>query len=519
MRLVPERRAVVLRLRNPARLLKALPTARAMGKPGYVAIPHELDETKFLNNLGIRVPAPILHHYAWPCQFTPFDAQRQTAAMLTMHSRAFVLNEIGTGKSLSVLWAYDYLRLQGKAKALLVIAPLSTLERTWADEVFTHLTHLRYSVVYGSKAQRRRALQAEADVYIINHDGVAVVLDELCQHDRITHVAVDELAQVARNARTRRWKTLDQLINKRKRPLACWGMTGTPTPNAPTDAWAQSKLITPGKAPRSFTKFRDMTMYQRGPYTWVEKEDAIETVRSRLVPATRYTRDECIDLPDCMYETRVAQLTTEQDAAYKAMAAKLKAEINAQEVLAVNEAVKVSKLIQIACGAAYDVDRNEVAIPNHHRHDVLLEVIQATRHKVIVYVPYIAPLLVVDEFLRSQGITTGVVYGAVKTSERDRIFRAFQRADSPRVLVAQPAAISHGLTLTAASTIVWFAPTTSNDIYEQANGRITRPGQRNTQHIIHLEGTHIEHKTYERLKKKQRMQGILLDAVKASRLT
>lgn len=496
-----------------------MPTARLIKHPVYnVAVPYGVDETKLLRNLGVPIPSPIHHKYDWPGQFEPFKAQKQTAAMLTISSRAFVLNEVGTGKSMALLWAYDYLMKEGLANKILVSAPLSTLERTWGDEIFTHMHHLDFSVVYGNRTQRLRALKRDVPIYIINHHGVGVLLEELLANKGITHFAIDELA-VLRNKTTDLWKAHNTVANKASVYRSVWGMTGTPTPNSPTDAFAQSKLVTPTLAPRSFMKFREMTMRQYGPYKWVAKRDAMDTVKSILLPATRFTRDECMDLPDCMYESRVVALSSEQAKAYKSMAAKLVAEVEEAggKILAVNEAVKANKLVQIAAGVAYDTDGKEIFLNAKPRLEELVSVIDQTPHKVIVFVPYVSTVHMVDTYLRKRGLSVGIIYGGVSRNQRDRTFADFQKADAPRILLAQPAAMSHGLTLTSANTIVWYAPIMSNDIYEQANGRITRPGQINKQYIVHLEGTPIETKIYNRLKEKQSMQGVLLEAVKKDR--
>jgi SNF2 family DNA or RNA helicase len=104
-----------------------------------------------------------------------------------------------------------------------------------------------------------------------------------------------------------------------------------------------------------------------------------------------------------------------------------------------------------------------------------------------------------------------MIFGEVSKTDRDRILGAFQKDTDPQVLIAQPAAMSHGLTLTAASVIVWFAPITSAETYEQANARITRPGQKHNQLIVNIQGTRLEARMYDRLKKKVSLQGALLE--------
>lgn len=510
--------ALILKLRDPDRVLNVIPTAKAFtvkGKP-YVAVPHKLVETRLLRNLGYEAPAPIRHRYDWPGRFTPFEAQREAAAFLSMYDRAFNLSELGTGKSLASLWAYDYLRSIGQLNKVLVVSPLSTLERTWADEVFQHFPHLTSAVLHGSRDKRIKLLNTDVDVYIINHDGVQIIEPHLQDRPDINLVIVDEIAQAARNAGTDRWKAINKVINRHKVKRACWGMTGTPTPNAPTDAWAQCRLIVPEKVPPYFNRFKGQVMKQLTQFTWVPKPEATEIVHDVMQPSVRFTRDECVDLPPLMFETRAVNLTKEQDKAYKEMMTRLRTEADEGEVTAVNEAVKMAKLVQIACGVVYANDGSEVTIESKPRIDETREIVRQAEGKVIVFVPFVSSVNHVADQLRKE-FTVEVIHGGVNKSERDRIFAAFQKGRDLKVLVAQPAAMSHGLTLTAASTIVWYAPVTSNEVFEQANGRINRPGQKMNNFIIMLEGTPVEKRIYQRLRSKQKMQGALLDEVKAHR--
>lgn len=420
-----------------------------------------------------------------------------------------------TGKTLATLYAYDYLKKAGLVNKMLVVSPLSTLERTWADEVFTNFPDLQYSVLYGDAKRRKKLLALDSDIYIINHDGLGVIKDELAKRPDIDLIVIDEIAQCARNASTQRWKTLNTVVNAKGINRWAWGLTGTPTPNAPTDAWAQVRLLMPDAVSPYFNRFRDTVMRQQGPFTWVPKANASETVKALMQPAIRFTRDECIDLPECMYDTREVELTPEQAKAYKEMMTQLKTEVEAGEVLAVNAAVKLSKLVQIACGVVYGTNGEEVSMPATPRLQVLNEVVESADSKVIVYVPFVSSVEMVTNYLREQGHTVESIHGGTPATERNRIFYEFQKGSDLKVLVAQPATISHGLTLTAASTIVWYSAITSNDIYEQACARITRPGQKLNQYIIHLQGTEAERSIYKRLQSKQKIQNTLLDLVKS----
>ena len=513
-----KKRALVLKVKEPDKILNVIASAKTIKVKGetLIAVPHKMDETKVLRSLGFDAPAPIRHHYDWPGRFKPFKAQLEAAAFLSMYKRAFNLSELGTGKSLASLWAYDYLRSIGDAEKLLVIAPLSTLERTWADELFNHFPHLTFSVVHGTREKRKKLLALDVDVYIINHDGVAIIEEDLRTRPDIGLVVVDEIAQCARNAGTDKWKVLNTIINKHTPKRACWGMTGTPTPNAPTDAWAQCKLLVPEKVPPYFNRFKMQVMRQITQFVWMPKPDALETVKDIMQPSVRFTRDECMDLPPLMYETRQVSLTKEQNKAYNEMLTRLRTQADSGAITAVNEAVKLGKLIQIACGVVYADDGTEVTIPSSPRIQETKDIISAAEGKVIVFVPYVSSVKMVSREL-AKHFTVETIYGGVSKNERDRIFGDFQKGKDLKVIVAQPAAMSHGLTLTAASTIVWYSCVTSNETFEQANGRINRPGQKMNNFIIMLEGTKVEKRIYARLKNKQKMQGALLDEIKAHR--
>lgn len=509
------KKAVVLKLRNPARITTVIPTAIQVNDH-VVAIPHRPDETRVLRNLGFEVPDPMPMHYAWPKvngHHDPFSAQRATANFLAMHTRAFCLNGMGTGKTNSALWAYDYLRRTKQARRMLVVCPLSTMERTWADSVFFTFPHLDAAVLHGTRERRLKLLEQQADIYIINVDGLATIRDALAKRPDIDLIAVDELA-LARNASTERWKILNTICNK-QHSRRVWGLTGSPTPNAPTDAWAQCRLVTPDSpnVPKYFGKFRDLVMRQISPFKWLPRPDAMETVHNMMQPSIRFALEDCVDLPEQSVITRDAQMSPEQAKAYKDMLSKLKADYQGGQILAVNEAVKANKLIQIACGVAYGTDGTEVALPCGPRLEVLRELIEESTGKVIVFVPITAALKAVAEEL-SKDWTVEVVHGETSKAERDRIFGEFQAQPDPRVLVANAGTMSHGLTLTAATTIVWYAPVHSNETYEQANARVRRPGQKRTTVIAHIASSDAERRVYKRLETKQSMQGVLLDLVR-----
>jgi SNF2-related domain/Helicase conserved C-terminal domain len=442
------------------------------------------------------------------------------STFLVLRRNGCVFMTGNTGKSMSSLWAYDYLREIGAVHRMLVVCPLSTMERTWADEVFKHFPHLNAAVVHGSRKRRLSLLDnRDFDIYVINHDGLEIIADELAKRPDIDIVVLDEISQAARNASTDRWKVINQIVNKQQGGTRwCWGMTGTPTPNAPTDAWAQCRIVTPNSVPPYFNRFKNEVMRQVNNFLWVARPDATDKVHAAMQPAIRFSRAECVDLPETTYTTRTVNLSQTQNRAYKQMFSTLCYQAQQGQVLAVNEAVKASKLVQIACGIIYDNNGVELQTDAGPRLDVVEEIVTNAEGKTIVFVPFVSAVKYVADFLRSKNISVECIYGEVSKHERDRIFSEFQNATDPRVIVAQPAAMSHGLTLVAANTIVWYAPIFSNDVYEQACARITRPGQTRNTLIVNIEGSPIERKAYDRLRNKQKMQGILLSMVEETRV-
>ena len=510
-----DKRAVILKLRNPSKVTVPISTAKLVTHNGetLVAVPHRPDEVKVLRNLGFDVPDPMEYYYKWPGRFKPFAAQITTANFLSMHDRAFCLNSMGLGKTVTTLWAYDYMRDAKLVKKALVVCPLSTMERTWADEIFRTFPHLDASVLYGSRERRLKLLAQPADIYIINTDGLRTVKDELAKRDDIDLIVVDEMAMF-RNASTDRWKILNEVCNKQAHRRV-WALSGAPTPHEPTDAWAQCRIVCPTNpdVPKYYGQFRDMVMKQITQFIWTPRANAVDIVKKVMQPSIRFALDDCIDLPEQTFISRDVEMTKEQKDAYKGMLEKLMAEYEGGQMLAVNEAVKANKLVQIACGVVYGKDGEYIHLPNQPRIDVLKELIAESEGKVLVFVPLTGVLEDVAAHLKDEW-NVATVHGATPKNMRDEIFRNFQDSTEPHVIVANPGTMSHGLTLTAATTVVWYAPIHSNDIYEQACARVRRPGQTRTTVIAHIAASDIERKVYTRLQKKQKLQGALLEIMK-----
>lgn len=487
-----------------------IPHARRINKNGrdYLLIPAQKEELQLLRNLGFDAPSPINIDYDWGGN-SPFDAQVGTTDMLIHNNRAYVLSDMGTGKTLSTLFAFDYLRKNGLAKKMLVIAPLSTLTTVWEREVFTRMNHMSCVSLHhsGGAAKRRQLLAEDHDIYVINHHGVATILDDLIARRDIDVVCIDELA-VFKTKSTKLWKTANAVCQGRK---YVWGLTGSPTPKAPTDAWAQMMLINPGNTTRYFKQFRDKTMKQVSQFIWIPRGEANDIVYSQMRPAVRYTRSDCVDLPPTTYTSHEVPLSKDQAKAYKEIKDQCYAEFLEGTVTAVNEGVKVSKLLQVACGFAYTEERQVVRLDDKGRVQEAEDILNESSNKVIIFVPFVEGVDHLFAELKDRGHDVEKVYGDTPKAKRDEVFNLFQNSQQIRCIVAHPQCMAHGLTLTSADTIVWYVPPMSLEIYEQANARITRPGQKHNTLIVHIESTQVERKIYNRLENRAKVQGALLD--------
>lgn len=514
MLVLQDKNALLLKLNHPERVTSVITTSKqfTFNNERLVVVKHGLDESIVLRNMGFKAPSPITYQYDWPRNEyrvkQPFGAQKKTAAFLTMNPRAFVLSEIGTGKSLSTLWAADYLMNTKHVNKVLIVSTLSTLNRVWQDEINEHMPHRTCVVLHATKEKRKQLLEEDVDFYIINHDGLGIVVEELKARLDINLVIVDEIASF-RNAQTKRWKLLNSITSTRR---WVWGLTGTPSPNSPVDAFGQCKLISPHRVTRYFGAFKDSVMRQVGPFKWVARDNAADIVHNAMQPAIRYTRASIMDLPECMFETRHIELSAAQKAAYTTMLRDLSATISGDRVIAANDAVAAGKLLQVACGVVYANNHERLMIASMDRANEAMEVIEQSVAKVIIFAPFRS---VVEWLAQEIGkhYKTEYVHGGTSATARNRIFSSFQHDKTLRVIVAHPGAMAHGLTLTEANTIIWYAPIYSNETYEQANGRINRPGQKNNMLIVHLEGTELERRIYMRLRNRQKLQGLLLDMV------
>lgn len=291
-------------------------------------------------------------------------------------------------------------------------------------------------------------------------------------------------------------------------------MTGTPASQSPVDAFGLAKLISPQRVPKLTTAWRDRVMVQITKFKWVPKATSTDEVYRALQPAIRYTKKECLDLPEIIYQTRDVPLSPQVQKYYTELKKQLLIEAAGEQISAVNAAASLQKLLQISAGAVYTDKRDVVQFDASPRLAALKEVLEETTNKVVVFVPYLHSLDVVGEYLTNEGITNERIQGSVSAQNRSDIINRFQTTDAPRVLLIQPQAAAHGITLTAADTVVFWSPVMSVETYLQCVARIERVGQVNKMLVVHLRGSEVEKKMYAMLQGKVDSHQKLVDLYK-----
>lgn len=508
-------------------IASTVPGAKQLSN-GFVACPITIQNLQILTWLKLPIIQPMVN-YDFPRNRrlveTPFESQVVRSNFLVANPHSLDLSDPGTGKTLASLWAADYLMCVGdfdfKPRAL-IVAPLSSLERTWADAIFQHFMGRRtFSILHGSHKRRLQQLAVPADFYIINHDGVGLgirrtdrgyeiegLAEALMSRTDIQFVIVDEISGY-RDGGTDRHRAIRIATHERR---YVWGLTGTPTPNSAVDAHGIVRVVKPDLL-ESVTSFKQRTMIRINQFKWVHRPGAHQAAYELMQPCIRYTLEECIDLPEMLPPvTKDVELTANQKKAWRELKTKLILLLREGTVSVKNQASLRSKLMQISAGQVYDTEHKAHAVDAAPRIKVLKEAIaEAGNTKVIIFVGLTSVLTMLDIELRNYSHI--VINGQVPFAKRNELIRQFQSQPHPRILLADPRCMAHSLNLTSASTCIWFTTTDLPETYTQANARIRRAGQRNVQRIVHLASNAYEREVYRRLHEKESLQDVVLKLV------
>ena len=449
-------------------------------------------------------------------EFRPHDYQKRAISFILEHEACGLFLEMGLGKTVITLTAVDILMNDRfEVSRVLVIAPLRVAEDTWSreSEKWDHLQHLRISKILGSAAERSRALEAEADVYVINRENVVWLVDYLAALKRkwpFDMVVIDELSSFKSN-QSKRFKAL-----KKVRPLIdrIVGLTGTPAANSLMDLWAEVYLLDRGqRLGQTIGSYRD-AYFRAGwgngmiVYKWEARPGAMKAITGKIADITMSMKaEDYIELPDRIDNMISVKLSDKEMAKYKDMEQQSLLELDDDsKIIALDAAAVMSKLLQMANGFIYTEDHEAI-----HLHDAKLEaleeIIEAADGPVLVYYNFKADKEKLLEKFKNAEVL-----------EDDRTISRWNQGKI-KILLAHPASVAYGLNLQEGGhIIVWYGVPWSLELYQQANARLHRQGQQKPVMIYHLlaKGT-ADEQVIKKLEAKDVTQSALIEVLKDRR--
>jgi SNF2 family DNA or RNA helicase len=510
---------------DPGHLAQYIPDLKRING-SYFAVPKTLPNLQVMRFYNWEVPEVINDEsYDFPIEpgRRPWAHQRVMTNFMALHRRCFNLSDMGTAKTLATLWSADYLMRQhpkGEFRAV-IVAPLSTLDRVWASAIFKNFLGRRtFEILHGTPEKRSDLLERPVDFYIINFDGVgtgahtrrryelAGFSEQLRSREDIRLCVIDE-ASAYKDSTTLRHRIARDVLGKRE---YLWLLTGTPTPNAPTDAYGLAKLVNNAYG-KSKTGWKMDTMYQVSNFIWKPKADGYEKAAKLLSPSIRYDLRDVWDGPECSTQQRAVELTPDQ----KKMMADLKKNLQVEmksgaAISAVNEAAARQKFIQISLGAVYDHEHKVHHADARPRISALHEILEEAPGQTLIFAPLTSVVEMLERELKKSR-KVAIINGNVSQKDRSQIFGAFQAGEIDD-LIADPGTMAHGLDLWMARTVIWYSITDKAELYAQANRRAHRPGQKYPVNVVQIVSNPLEIEVFKRLENNLSLQGSLLTMIK-----
>lgn len=543
---VDPKRNIIVYPGSPGGLTQYIPDIRPINGH-YFALANTLQNLQVLAWHNFPVPMPMTDEtYDFPIEpgKTPLPHQKLYANFTVLHKRMFNLGDPGTMKTLSTLWAVDFLMRQAETSGTklrcLILAPLTILETVWGAGIYRNfLSRRTFEILTGTGEQRLKKLESDVDIYIMNPDGLKVgahirrkvdprrpnqkriELDgfsaALAARDDIQMVIIDEASNF-KDHTTARHACATMIFGKRVQHLK--QLTGTPA-TKPTDAYGLAKLSNNAFG-KSFTSFRLDTMIKVSEFKWVPQKDGYQKARRILVPAIRFSLDEVWGGPPMTYQTRMVALTDEQKRLMIDLKKSLQVLVKSgQAIDAVNEAAARQKFLQISLGAVYDEKHNVHPVDAHPRYSEMEEIIESTERKAVIFVPLTSVVHKVDQYLKATWKKAGLdwkcayINGEVKPKDRTAIIQAFATDPLLKVVIADPQATGHGINeFVAADTVIWLGATDKTELWIQGNGRVHRPGQKYPSTCFKIVSNKLEEEIFNRLETNTSMQGLMLDGVR-----
>lgn len=448
-------------------------------------------------------------------KFVPHNYQRIAIDKIYNLPRCGLFLDMGLGKTVITLTAIEDLMYNSfEIEKVLVIAPLRVAEDTWSRECekWEHLKHLKISKILGTPKQRRAALfLTEADIYIINRENVVWLTNELSGIGNgwdFDMVVIDELSSF-KSPKAQRFRALKKYITRSKRVI---GLTGTPAPNGLIDLWSQLYLIDGGeRLGKTVTGYRERYFVpnQRNQTTIFNYKPKPETERAIMNKISdiciSMKAEDWLTMPERIDDVVCVRLNEKEQAQYNKFEHDSYMAFKEGEVTAVTSASLINKLLQYSNGAMY-MQNGEYAVTNDKKLEALEEIIDTANGKpILCFYSYRHDLERIQKKFRF----------ARKLNNSEDI-EQWNNGNIPLLLV-HPAGAGHGLNLqSGGNIIVWYGLTWSLELYQQANARLYRQGQKETVIIHHLitENT-CDERVLNSLQGKADVQNDLLEALKA----
>lgn len=445
-------------------------------------------------------------------EYKPYYYQAFAENFILNNAAAGLLLDMGMGKTAIGLTAADKLLFDYFAvRKVLVIAPLKPARETWPPEAkkWDHLRHLRFSLILGSKKERIAACGKEADIYIINREQVVWLVDYYKSAWPFDMVIIDELSSF-KSSKAQRFRALKKV---RKYITRIVGLTGTPSPNGLLDLWPEMYLLDEGKAlGKTLTSYRETYFVpdKRNAttiFSWKPKDGAEDAIYERLGGlCISMKSSDYLKLPDRLMLRREFELSEKAAELYRTLERDTLLPFADGDIDAPTAAILTNKLLQVAGGAAYDENGN-VKVLHEDKLEALDQLIEEANGQ---------PVLVFYAFRHELERILARYPEAVDIKEKDAVTR-WNQGEVP-ILLAHPASAGHGLNLQEGGHIaIWYSLPTSLELYQQANKRLHRPGQKSTVLIHHIlmKGTYDYRVLDNILAPKEVRQNACLEALKA----
>jgi len=422
----------------------------------------------------------------------PFEHQKTTTKFIKDNERCLITSDPGTGKTRSVIDAYAQ---QPKGR-MLVLAPLSILEASWADDIVKFAPQLTVAVAYAKN--RKKAFESGAQVVITNHDAVKWIVKNDSVLTGFGTLCIDEFTAF-KNKDSQRSKAALKISKHFDVRIA---MSGTPNSNTILDIWHPTLIVDDGqRLGHRFYSFRASVCTSRFngfANEWTDKPDAQDMVAAAIHDINiRYTLEECIDMPEQVVSLRSVKLPPAIYQKYQELAEDSVLLTNQGVINAVHAGAKVKKLLQLCTGAVYDEDGKAQGI-HEERYNLVMQLVEERKHSLVAF-NWRHEREYMTKLAEKLGISYEVIDGDTPSHKRkDTVDR--MQAGQLKVVFAHPQSAGHGLTLTKATTIVWASPTYNAEHYQQFNRRIYRAGQTQRTEIIRIAAENTwEEEVYDRL--------------------